>query len=66
MLTVVVDAAGALLMVVIVVNVAAEVAASVVVVGRPWRQHLSFDFSVQYSLEPVLYYLVVAVAEEVK
>ena len=66
MLTVVVDATGALLMVAIVVNVAAEVAAFVVVVGRPRRQHLSFDLSVQYSLEPVLYYLAVAVAEEVK
>ena len=66
MLTIVVDTTRALLVVRIVVAVVAGVSAAVVVVGRPRQKYLSFDLSVQYSLEPVLYYLAVAVAEEVK
>ena len=53
-------------MVIIVVAVADGVSADVVVVGRPRQKYLSFDLLVQYSLEPVLYYVAVAVAEEVK
>ena len=66
MLTIVVDTTGALLVVIIVVSVAAGVSADVVVVGRLWHKYLAFDLSVKYSLEPVLYYLAIAVAEEVK
>ena len=66
MLTIVVDTTGALLVVIIVVAVAAGVSDAIVVVGRPWHKYLSFDLSVQYSLELVLNFLAVAVAEEVK
>ena len=66
MLTIIVDTKGALLVVIILVVVAAGVSDAVVVVGRPRHKYLSFDLSVKYSLEPVLYYLAVAVAEEVK
>ena len=66
MLTIVVDTTGALLVVIIVVEVAAGVSAAVLVVGRTRHKHSSFDLLVQYSLEPVLYYVAVAVAEEVK